>query len=130
MAVNGAGQLTTSGTLGIVDPDAGEAAFLPRASAAGTYGSFTLAADGSWTYAAANNNPAIQALAAGQTVTDTLSVTSVDGSTSTITITLVGTNDGAVITPAIVSLTETDSCLPPVARLPSRTSTARPLLWH
>jgi VCBS repeat-containing protein len=111
VAVNAVGQLIAGGQLAITDPDAGEAAFQPQASAAGIYGSFTFAADGTWSYAASNNNPAIQSLAAGQTVTDTLTVQSVDGTASTITITLVGTNDGAVITPAIVSLSETDSVL-------------------
>jgi hypothetical protein len=36
--------------LTITDPDAGEAAFQPQTNA-GTYGSFSVAATGAWTYA-------------------------------------------------------------------------------
>ena len=41
------------------------------ASTAGAYGTFTLGTNGVWTYTAANANPAIQALGAGQTLTET-----------------------------------------------------------
>ncbi|MGY4828688.1 VCBS domain-containing protein [Sphaerotilaceae bacterium SBD11-9] len=95
-AVNGAGNLTTGGTLGIVDPDAGEAAFQPQ-STPGTYGSFVLAADGTWSYAAANANPAIQALASGQSLSEVFTVHSVDGTPSTVTVTIRGTDDAATI---------------------------------
>jgi VCBS repeat-containing protein len=105
-AVNGAGNLTTAGTLAIVDPDAGEAAFQPQASTAGTYGSFTLGTNGAWSYAAANNNPAIQALGAGQTLTETFTVRSVDGTPSTVVVTINGTNDAAVISAGTGSVTE------------------------
>ncbi|MBK9623657.1 MAG: hypothetical protein IPO38_03575 [Rhodocyclaceae bacterium] len=37
---------------------------------------------------------------AGSTYTDSVSVTSADGTTSSITVSIVGTNDAAVITPA------------------------------
>ena len=89
---------STSGTLTIVDVDTGEAAVQAIAGQAGDngYGSFTVNTDGSWTYVA---GAAVEALGAGQTVTDTITVTSADGGTTeVITITITGANDTATIT--------------------------------
>ena len=62
----------------------------------GSYGTLVLAADGSYTYAA--NTPAANALAVGETVTDTFSYTISDGNggtdTADLVITVTGTNDG------------------------------------
>ena len=90
------GNITTGGTLVISDADAGESAFVAQASTAGAYGSFTLAANGAWSYTASNSSAAIQALGAGDTLTETFTVTSVDGSTSTVVVTINGSNDAAV----------------------------------
>ncbi|MGD9835239.1 MAG: VCBS domain-containing protein, partial [Piscinibacter sp.] len=105
VAVTG-GNLGTSGTLTVTDVDTGEAGFQPQVATTGTYGDFTLAASGAWTYTASNANPAIQALGAGQTLTDTFTVRSVDGTTSTVTVTINGTNDVAVISAGTGSVTE------------------------
>jgi VCBS repeat-containing protein len=61
------------------------------------YGSFTMTADGHWTYALDNRNCAVQALNVGQTLTDTFVVKTVDGTAQTVTITIEGSNDAAVI---------------------------------
>ncbi|KAG9568266.1 hypothetical protein KCV01_g19919, partial [Aureobasidium melanogenum] len=71
---------------------------------AGTYGTLTLNADGSYTYVLDNANPKVNALKDGDTLTETYSYTIVDGdgdtSTSTLTITIAGHTDGApAITP-------------------------------
>ncbi|CAM3548720.1 VWFA domain-containing protein [Bordetella sputigena] len=89
--------LTTSGKLDIVDPDAGQAVFVPQANAAGMYGTFSLTADGTWTYTLNNASAAVQQLAAGQTATETFTVASADGTTSAVTVTVQGTNDSPVI---------------------------------
>lgn len=70
------------------------------ASLAGTYGSFAFnAATGDWSYSLDNASSATQGLLAGQTVTETLTVASTDGSVSqTISVTVTGTNDAASIT--------------------------------
>ena len=101
--------LTTGGTLAISDVDS-PATFVAQANVAGSngYGHFTLATDGTWTY---STDTAHNEFAAGQTYTDTLTVTSADGTTSTITVNILGTNDAAVITPAVVNLTETNAVL-------------------
>ncbi|WP_275574631.1 VCBS domain-containing protein, partial [Shewanella sp. POL2] len=90
-------QLTTQGQLTVTDIDDQESAFTAQANTAGNYGSFTLAADGHWTYTLDNNNSAVQALGQNATLTDSLTVQSVDGTTHTITVTINGHDDGAVI---------------------------------
>ena len=90
--------LTTSGSLTITDTDNGESSFVAQASVAGTYGTFTLAVNGDWTYSADNTQSAIQSLAAGATLNDSFTATSFDGSASqTVTVTITGTNDVPVI---------------------------------
>ncbi|WP_200955453.1 VCBS domain-containing protein, partial [Variovorax sp. Root434] len=92
--------LAASGALTIADVDAGQSNFAPQASTTGSngYGSFTLAANGSWTYAANNGQAAIQQLAAGQTISDSFTAVSSDGTASqVVTVTITGTNDVPVI---------------------------------
>ena len=57
--VNGAGNLVANGTLTVTDTDAGQAGF-QAGTTHGAYGDLALNADGTWTYTAANNNPAIR----------------------------------------------------------------------
>ena len=72
--------------------DAWTAVGTPAASAGG-YGSYTLTAAGVWTYTLDNSNAAVQALNVGQTLTDTFTATTVDGTAQLVTITINGTND-------------------------------------
>ncbi|MER8807519.1 VCBS domain-containing protein, partial [Mesorhizobium australicum] len=71
----------------------------------GTYGSVTIGASGSYTYALNNADPDTNALAQGATATDqfTYTVKDANGATSstTLTITITGTNDSPVITTAV-----------------------------
>ena len=106
-----AGNLVVAGTLGITDPDAGEASFVAQPATVGTYGTFTLASNGTWTYSANNSNPAIQALGTGDTLTDTFTVSSADGTTSTVTVNITGSQDVSTITSATAALTETNAVL-------------------
>jgi VCBS repeat-containing protein len=92
-----AGQISTGGTLSVADTDAGQAGFQAQPGTNGAYGTFTLAADGTWTYSADNSQTAIQQLGDGQTLTETFTVKAADGTTSSVTVTINGTNDVAVI---------------------------------
>src|SRR6185369_7234025 len=94
-----AGSPNASGTLTITDVDAGQAVFATPASLNGTYGTFTFnTATGAWTYALDNTRAATQSLTAGQTVHDTLTVSSTDGTASQlIDVTVTGANDNAAI---------------------------------
>jgi VCBS repeat-containing protein len=88
------GTQVATGTVTVDDPDTGESSVQPLSDVAGTYGTFSIDADGNWTYVLDNDDPAVQALAEGQTVTDSFTVTSFDGTaTETVTITVTGTND-------------------------------------
>jgi len=93
------GALTTGGTLTVSDVDAGQNVFATPASLAGTYGTFTFnATTGVWGYTLSNSAANVQALNAGQVVTDTLMVKSIDGTASTnIIVTIDGTNDTPTI---------------------------------
>jgi VCBS repeat-containing protein len=79
---------------------------------AGTYGSVTIAANGTYTYTLNNGDADTNALAVGQVVTDVFNYTMQDSagasSPSTLTITVTGTNDGPAFTgaPASASFAE------------------------
>ncbi len=94
------GHLLTGGLLSIADADQGQSNFSEQAGAAGDhgYGTFTLAANGAWTYSADNTQTAIQQLGEGESITDSFTADSSDGSASQlVTITIHGTNDVSVI---------------------------------
>src|SRR5262249_48511169 len=72
-----------SGALTVSDADSGEAVFQAASGLQGAYGSFTFdAATGAWTYTLDNGSAAVQGLKAGQQVSDSLTVTSQDGTAS------------------------------------------------
>ncbi len=85
-----------SGSLTISDVDSGEAHF-QAGDIAGQFGTLTIDAAGNWSYALDNNNPEVQALGAGDQALDSITVVSADGTEQTITLTITGSNDGAII---------------------------------
>ena len=98
------GQVTTSGTLTIADADAGEAFFQEIVGTGGDngLGTFELSTDGNWTFTLDNSNPAVQALGAGETATETITATSFDGSaTQLIEVTIEGSNDDPTVAAAL-----------------------------
>ena len=66
--------------------------FVAQTSTAGNagLGTFTLGADGAWTYTADNTQSAIQALGDGATKTDTFTAVAADGTTQVVTVTITG----------------------------------------
>jgi VCBS repeat-containing protein len=94
---------TATGTLTDTDvdnpPDTFTAVSSPTASDGG-YGTFTMTAAGIWTYTLDEANSAVQALNVGDTLTDSFTVTTADGTAQVVTITIDGTNDAAVISGA------------------------------
>src|SRR5207248_2076078 len=99
--------LSTSGTLTVSDVASAQT-FLPQTTVAGPNGTCSIAANGAWTYTA---NSAFDNLNVGQSVSDTFTVTSADGTMSTVQVTINGTNDAAVLSSASVALTETNAAL-------------------
>jgi VCBS repeat-containing protein len=100
-----AAAISTSGVMAISDADS-PATVQAQTDTAGNYGSFSINANGAWTYVA---NGAHNEFAAGQVYTDSFTVTAADGTTSQVVINIVGTNDAAVITPVVVTLDEGNS---------------------
>ncbi|MCX4117470.1 VCBS domain-containing protein, partial [Aeromonas hydrophila] len=90
--------LTETGTLSVTDVDgADEAKFLAGNGVAstGALGSLTITEGGAWTYNVDNSK--VQYLGEGETKVETFVVKSVDGTEHTVTITITGVNDSAVI---------------------------------
>ncbi|QYJ82931.1 VCBS domain-containing protein [Shewanella aegiceratis] len=90
------GQLRVDGALMVTDADHGEAQFVAT-SLRGQYGTLTINDLGHWTYTADNSQASIQGLKSGESLTETLFVHSVEGTAQTITVTINGTDDKAVI---------------------------------
>lgn len=109
--VGGDGFLVASGKLVVSDVDYGEAYFREINGEIGALGgSFSIDADGNWTYRISNALDAVQGLGAGATATDAFTVKSADGTEHTVTITVNGVNDEAIIGGSDTgSVTEDDS---------------------
>ena len=105
---------TATGTLTDTDidnaPNTFSAIDTPKASTGGS-GTFTMTADGVWTYTVDNTNCKVQALNGCDTLTDCFTVTTIDGTPQVVTITINGANDAAVISgTATGSATEAGAC--------------------
>ncbi len=72
----------------------------------GSYGEFNLTASGAWTFTA---NDAFDALNENESVSETFNVASIDGTASTVSIQINGTNDAATVSSESQSLSETDA---------------------
>ncbi|MGF6165127.1 VCBS repeat-containing protein [Pseudomonas sp. 2725] len=99
--------LTTGGSLTISDIDSPES-FQAQTNTAGSYGQFSIGTGGAWTYVA---DSAHNEFAAGTTYTDTFAVSSADGTLTSVTVHILGTNDAAVLSADIANLTETNAAV-------------------
>ena len=97
-----AGVATATGTLSATDVDSSARSWC-RAAVAKTYGTFSIDAAGAWSYTLDDNNAAVQALNAGDTLHELVTVATADGTTRQIDITINGANDTAVIETAGVT---------------------------
>jgi VCBS repeat-containing protein len=104
------GTETATGTLTDTDPDDPPNTFTvvssPKKSAGG-YGTFTMTAAGVWTYTLDDTNSTVRALNVGDTLTDTFTVTSIDGTPKVVTITIRGPLVGTTGTAPSLTLSET-----------------------
>ncbi|MBI4968434.1 MAG: tandem-95 repeat protein, partial [Rhodospirillales bacterium] len=82
--------LSTGGQLAISDADAGQATFQAQINTAGEHGTFSVGANGVWSYTA---NAAYNELGVGEQVSDSFTVLSADGTPTTVSVTIAGTND-------------------------------------
>jgi VCBS repeat-containing protein len=108
--------LNVSGKVSIRDVDSPET-FVTQKNVKGTNGTFSIEADGTWTYVA---NSAFDEMKVGQSVSDSFTVTSSDGTQSKVQVTINGTNDPAVLGSAALVLDETNEPLNPTGKLTIR----------
>ena len=99
--------MTTSGTLTISDVDSPET-FAAQTDTVGTYGTFSIDEDGAWDYTTSSPH---DEFAEGVTYTDIFTVESADGTTTTVTINILGTNDLPILSEDVSDLIETDEIL-------------------
>jgi VCBS repeat-containing protein len=86
---------TATGTLAVLDVDSvANNTFVAQTNMAKTYGSFSVSTAGVWTYTMGN---AHNEFVAGVTYTDSITIASATGLSKVVTVTLLGTNDAAVI---------------------------------
>src|SRR3569833_2838975 len=94
------GTATATGTLTSADVDntsAFQAVAAGAASASG-HGTYEVTAGGAWTYTLNDRAAAVQALNVGNSLSDSFTVYSEDGTSELVTVTSNGRNDAAVIT--------------------------------
>ena len=101
---NDAADISTFGSLTISDVDSAET-FVAQTDTDGSYGKFSINAAGSWTYVA---DSAHNKYVKDQVYTDTFTVKAADGTETSVTIKITGTNDAAVLSSATANLTKTD----------------------
>ncbi len=86
-----------TGTVTVSDVDSGQQAVQTQSNVTGNYGTFSVDANGVWTFEI--DNAAVQGLDEGQSVTDTFNVVSLDDSaTVAITVTITGITDETPVT--------------------------------
>ena len=110
---------SATGTLTDTDVD-NPANTFTASSGSATYGSFTMSAGGVWTYTLNNANPTVNALSTGQTLNDSFTVTTVDGTQQTVSVTINGVSDNnppIVANDTIWVSNGTTVTLPPAALL-------------
>ncbi len=99
--------ITTSGQLTASDVDNEDNTFIAN-TLVGSYGAFNLTASGAWTFTA---NDAFDALNENENVSETFNVASIDGTASTVSIQINGTNDAATVSSESQEINETNDSI-------------------
>lgn len=79
-----------TGSLTITDPDSGEDQVTSQSNMETSYGTFSITSTGAWTYKLDITNADVVGLAAAATLSDSITVTTIDGTSATINITISG----------------------------------------
>ncbi|NOI86197.1 VCBS domain-containing protein [Vibrio sp. 99K-1] len=108
-------QTSVSGTLNADDKDYGQSGFWAQSHIASTHnlGELSINQNGYWTFHLDSTNPTVNSLGEHDTLQETVTVNTIDGTSKVIQITIHGTNDDPVLsvtqtTPTTGTLTETD----------------------
>ena len=103
-----AGVATATGNLDVTDSD-GPETFVVQSAVAKTYGTFSIDATGAWSYTLDETTPTCRRSTRRQPLHDLVTVSTADGTTQVIDITINGANDAAVITGTVTgSVTESE----------------------
>ncbi|MEF8747646.1 MAG: cadherin-like domain-containing protein [Candidatus Accumulibacter propinquus] len=100
------GTITAAQTLTVSDRDTGDAAITPQSNTAGSYGAFSIGANGAWAYALNNAASAVQSLGIGQSLSDSFTAVTAGGATQVLTVTINGTNDAPTASHRTVTTNE------------------------
>ncbi|MDY7575083.1 Ig-like domain-containing protein [Actimicrobium sp. CCI2.3] len=112
------GPTSASGTLTMTDADIAQSGFVAQRASTGTYGQFTLATSGAWTYQLDNGAASVQALNSGERVSDRFTVVTADGTSKQFVVTISGKDEAVVVVspaPAVVAIAERSATPTPVA---------------
>ncbi|MEO9494838.1 MAG: VCBS domain-containing protein [Vibrio splendidus] len=108
-------QTSVSGTLNADDKDYGQSGFWAQSHIASThnFGDLSIDQNGYWTFHLDSTNPAVNALGEHDTLQETVTVNTIDGTSKVIQITINGTNDAPILgvnqtSSTTGTLTETD----------------------
>lgn len=93
-----ANQANSSGTVTVTDPDAGEASLNEQSNISTNFGTFSISGAGAYTYALDTSRTELIALPEGQDTTESIAITSIDGTASSITVTILGVDEQARFT--------------------------------
>ncbi|MFC4346915.1 beta strand repeat-containing protein [Kordiimonas lipolytica] len=99
---------STTGTLTISDNNGAADESFNNDTITGSYGELTIAANGDWTYALDNADNTVDALSGSDTLQDTITVHSADGTAQDITVTINGANDAPAFSGVPADLTVTE----------------------
>ncbi|WP_028101381.1 VCBS domain-containing protein, partial [Pseudoduganella violaceinigra] len=98
------GTPTVSGDLYADDLDGADDVFQAvAAGASANYGTYSVGTNGVWTYALNNSHESVQALAVGESLSDSFTVRSADGTSKLVKISIVGSNDAPVVSAALTT---------------------------
>ncbi len=82
---------SVTGTVVITDADVGESSALAQTDTMTTFGTFSIQTDGQWTYTLDTTNPTVTSLLdENDTINDTISISSADGTLAELNITISG----------------------------------------
>jgi VCBS repeat-containing protein len=108
--LNEDGLLVTSDALTVEDIDVYQSGFIAE-TLSGSYGVLSVDAAGGWTYTADNSQRALQQLDSGESVIDSFSVTTLDGTSVNVSITINGDEDESVVAGDITGIVVEDDTL-------------------
>jgi VCBS repeat-containing protein len=102
--------LVISDALTVEDIDDHQSGFIAE-RLSGSFGFLSVDAAGGWTYTADNSQQALQQLDSGETVIDSFSVTTLDGTSVNVSITINGNEDESVVAGDITGIVVEDTTL-------------------